>query len=68
MEWPNRFHIVRDFRVDGWVRVSLRRGIRVEDNTKFHRAHAPNFDIGASGCAISYEKDDKRRKIERYNR
>jgi hypothetical protein len=35
MERPNRLHVVSDFSVDGRVRVSLGRGIRVEDDIRF---------------------------------
>jgi hypothetical protein len=50
--------------MDAQVRVSLGRGIRVEDDTDFtgpmwDTAHAPNSDTSTSGCATSREKDGK---------
>jgi hypothetical protein len=44
-ECPNRLRVVSDLSVDAWVRVSLGRGIWVEDDIGFHWAH-----VGHSPC------------------
>jgi hypothetical protein len=45
MERPNRLRVVSDFSVDGWVGVSLGRGIRVEGDVGRHPTH-----VGHSPC------------------
>ena len=44
-EHPNRLRVVSNLSMDGRVRVSLGRGIQVEGDIRFHRAH-----VGHSPC------------------
>jgi hypothetical protein len=64
MERPNYLCIVSNLSVDARVRVSMGRASELKTTPDFTGpmwdiAHAPNSDTDTSGCATSYEKDDK---------